>query len=112
MSGQEIGEKLRALRSTAALDTPVGVLHLRGLTGKERSEYFSQFKAAGFDPSTAEHRLVATCWSNEDGTPVYANGEALLVVMDWDPEIVSKASALVLQKSGLSKDAAQESEKN
>lgn len=116
MSAREVAERLRKRRVTNEVQTPEGTLYVRGLTGRERSEYFSWIEGASVEGLSkqvlSDQRLLCIALCDEDGAALFDSEEAgMEVVGEWNHEDVTKAAKEVLRLSGLGKEGADAAEK-
>lgn len=113
MSAREVVERLRNRKVKAEVQTPEGTLFVRGLTGKERSEYFSWLNGEGSgNLLLSDHRLLGIALCDEEGNPIFeSEAAAIEVLQDWNHDDVMAAAKKALALSGLGKDSSEAAEK-
>lgn len=113
MSAKEVAERLRKRRASEPFASAEGTLYLRGLTGRERSEYVSTWgEKVGAEILEADQALVALALVDEHGAPIYESYEqAVESVMDWCIADVSAAAKIVIRLSGMGVEAKEDAEK-
>jgi hypothetical protein len=113
VSSREVAERLRNRRVKAEIQTAEGTLFVRGLTGKERSEYFSWLSGDGTGNILfSDLRLLTIALCDENGASIFENEQqGLEVLQDWNHADVQAAAKKALSLSGMGKDAAEEAEK-
>lgn len=115
MSDREVAERLRKRRPITEVQTEEGTIHVRGLSGAERKDYLDRFrdKMNGTDVLIADQHLVALALVDASGTAIYETfDDSIAAVCDWAIPIVQLVAKSILDLSGLSKNALEESEKN
>jgi hypothetical protein len=114
-SAKEIAERLAKRKRVYPVTTDEGVLHVRGMNGTERNDYFNSITSEGNDSEKliANQKLIARYLCNEDGSPAFEKfEEALAVVLQWDiPHAVKPMVDQILKASGLGEGAQDEAEK-
>lgn len=115
MTSRDVVERLRKRRLRSQVNTAEGVVHVRGLSGRERDEYYAWIRGtsdSGASLLLSDHRIVAMALCDEDGQPLFASAdEALQAVTDWNNEDVLQVAKEVLRLSGLNRGATDEAEK-
>ena len=115
MSTRDVAERLRSRRVYAEVKTADGAIHVRGLSGKERDDYYSWIRGTSEAQGSlllSDQRIVGLALCEPDGTPSYASmEEGLATVADWNMEDVTAAAKEVLRLSGMNRGAADDAEK-
>jgi hypothetical protein len=116
MSARDVVERLRKRRVVSEIQTKEGSIYVRGLSGKERADYYSWIEGVRDESFSrtllSDHRLLCIALCDENGNSLF-EGEAdgLPIVQDWNSEDVMLAAKEVLKLSGIGKEAAESAEK-
>jgi hypothetical protein len=115
MSAREVAERLRKRRRVEKITTEEGVLYVRGLTGKERSEFVARFVEGDLsikDRILSDQHAVAVALCDERGAQLYESfDEAHAAVCDFQDEDVKAAAKVVMSISGMAAKAVDDAEK-
>lgn len=119
MSGaRDVADRLRKRRTVEKVTTDEGTLYVRGLSGRERSEWVTRFMSPDMEVKErllGDQNIVALALCDEHGAPLYDDPkEAFEAVCDWSIDDVAAAAAVVTKMSGMAvkatEDAAKKSE--
>lgn len=115
MSARDVAERLRKRRKIEKVSTEEGAIYVRGLTGKERSEFVARFVEGDLsikDRILSDQHAVAVALCDEHGTALYETfEESLSVVCDFQDEDVKAAAKVVMAISGMAAKAVEDAEK-
>lgn len=117
-SARDVVERLRKRRAVSEIQTTEGTIYVRGLSGKERVEYFQLMTQVNEDGNVAgkvmlgDQSLVALALCDKDGAAIFDNQEeAFAVVKDWAHDDVVAAVLKVIELSGFTAKAQEDAEK-
>ena len=116
MSSREVVERLRSRRVRGEVDTAEGSVLVRGLTGKERDEYYNWIRGDHSNGAgsilLSDQRIISIALCDESGAPLFASiEEGVDVVGDWNMDDVTTIAKEVLRLSGMNRGATDDAEK-
>lgn len=115
MSAREVAERLRKRRKVEKVQTDEGVIYVRGVSGKERSEWTDRFVEGDLaikDRILGDQHLLAIALCDELGAPLYDSfEESFAAVCDYQYEDVTAAVKKVMSLSGMGNKAVEDAEK-
>jgi len=116
MSARDVVERLRARRARCDINTSEGTIHVRGLTGRERADYYTWLREQQTDNSGAvllgDQRVIALALCDEQGHALFDDIEAgLIAVADWCVEDVTTVVREILRLSGMAQNSVEDAEK-
>jgi hypothetical protein len=115
MSAREVAERLRQRRIRGEVTTEEGQLYVRGLSGRERDEYYRWIRStadSGESVMLSDHRIVALAMVDERGAPMFESVEqGLEVIADFNSDDTTRLAKEVLRLSGMQRGAAEDAEK-
>lgn len=115
MSAREVVDRLRKRRLRTEVKTAEGALWVRGLSGRERDEYYQWIRStvdSGQSVLLSDQRIIALALVDENGESLFESFEAgLEAVSDWNSDDVMQVAKEVLRLSGMNRNATEDTEK-
>jgi hypothetical protein len=113
-TSREVVERLRTRRLRSKVMTAEGEVWVRGLSGKERADYYSWIRGTTDTASImlSDQRIISLALCDEQGTPMFETVElGIESVGDWNTEDVMLLAKEVLRLSGMARGATDDDEK-